>query len=148
MPYEFGNRSKQNLETCHPDLQLVANEVIKITRIDFGISEGHRSIQKQQVLYQQGKTTIDGITRKGRHNYLPSEALDFFVYHPDLDYRTKMVYDKVHMAYIAGMFMAIADRLYKEGRITHRLRWGGNWDMDGVIQFDQSFQDFPHIEII
>ena len=47
-----------------------------------------------------------------------------------------------------GHINGVAEMLYKQGGITHKLRWGGNWDMDGEILIDQSFDDRPHVELI
>ena len=126
---------------------MIANEVIKITDVDFGITEGHRAIERQKFLFDRGKSTIDGITRKGKHNYMPSMALDFYVYHPELAMRRRLAYDKVHLTYIAGLFDAVAKRLYQERKIRHIIRWGANWNMNGIIDFDQDFDDYPHIEL-
>jgi len=42
---------------------------------------------------------------------------------------------------------ATAERLYNEGKITHKLRWGGDWDSDKVFD-DQNFDDLPHFELV
>ena len=147
MPYTFGKRSLDNLETCHPDLQMIAHRVIMDSDVDFGITEGYRSLERQKELFDMGRSTIDGVSVKGKHNYKPSLALDFYVYHPDIVTRRKLAYDKIHLAYIFGLFDATSKQLYREGKITHLLRWGANWDRDGVIDFDQDFDDYPHIEI-
>ena len=146
--YTFGERSKKNLETCHIDLQIIANRVIRSSKVDFGISEGHRSIERQKQLFDEGKSKIDGISKKGKHNYSPSFALDIYVYHPNNDLRRKMAYSKIHLAYIAGLFDACAKELFDQGAIRYLIRWGANWDGDGVIDFDQSFDDYPHFELI
>ena len=36
----------------------------------------------------------------------------------------------------------------REGKITHKLRWGGNWNGDGLIVEGQSLVDLPHFELI
>ena len=38
--------------------------------------------------------------------------------------------------------------LKEEGIISHDIRWGFNWDRDGIIISDQNFQDGPHFELI
>ena len=112
MNYVFGKRSKEKLAQCHADLQLIANEALKVSRMDFGISEGHRTIEKQQEYFHAGKSKVDGIKIKEKNNYQPTVAF-----------------------------------MINEGKITHRLRWGFNWDMDGEIGTDQRFQDMPHFEL-
>lgn len=146
--YSFGSNSLMNLSTCHPDLQKVLSLALSRSEIDFGISEGHRSLERQLKLFREGKSKIDGISRKGKHNYKPSMAADIYVYHPDVDTRKKIIYDRVHLAYIAGVIQSCAKELLEKGEITHKLRWGGNWDSDGIIGLDQSFDDFPHHELI
>ncbi len=148
MPFNFGNSSKAKLATCHEDLQKIMELTIARTRIDFGISEGHRSVERQKQLFDEGRSKIDGITRLGKHNHTPSEAVDIYIYHPDLETRRKLVYDKASLSYVAGVVISCATELVEKGEITHTIRWGGNWDKDGVILQDQSFDDLPHFEII
>ena len=145
MGFVFGDRSKKNLSTCHEDLQVIHQEAIKTSTVDYGISEGHRSLERQKKLFDEGKSRIDGISRKGKHNHLPSQATDVYAY---VKGRKNLAFDKVHLAYIAGHIMETARRLYDEGRIEHHLRWGGNWDSDGTLMVDQSLKDMPHFELV
>lgn len=140
----FSQRSLEKLSTCHVDLQLIAARAIEITPIDFGISEGHRSLEKQQEYFKKGLSKIDGINKKGKHNYNPSMAFDFYVYVPG----KKLAYDKYHLTFVAGLMIAVAKMLILDNKIKHNVRWGGNWDSDGELIYDQSFQDLPHLELI
>jgi len=141
--YRFGKTSKSRLSTCHRDLQIIMNESIKITDVDFGIAEGHRSIEKQQQYFKEGKSKIDGINRKSKHNYSPSLAVDIYPY---FDNGAK--WDNESLSYLSGIIHAVSEILFQSRRITHKIRWGGNWDMDGVILLDQSFDDRPHFELV
>ena len=143
----FGIRSFKKLATCHKDLQLIMKESLMVSRVDFGISEGHRTVERQHQLFLEGKSKIDGIDRKGKHNMSPSHAVDIYAYHPNIEMRRKMAYDKITLAYIAGVVITTAMRLFEEGKIDYTIRWGANWDLDGVIHFDQSFDDYPHFEL-
>lgn len=139
----FGQRSIEQLSTCHKDLQMIMYEAINFTNVDFGISEGQRSTQKQRKYFDEGKSKIDGIIKKGKHNYVPSLAADIYVY---ID--GKAVWRNEDLSYVAGIIYACAEMLYDRGEIDHKIRWGGNWDMDGTILVDQSFDDRPHFELI
>jgi len=141
--YKFGQTSKQRLSTCHIDLQHILNRAIEISDIDFGVAEGNRSIEKQQQYYKEGKTTLDGVNQKSKHNYMPSLAVDIFPY-----FNNGINWDNEHMSYLAGIIHAVAEMLYEQKVISHKIRWGGNWDMDGVILLDQKFDDRPHFELI
>lgn len=144
MSYVFGNRSKSRLATCHKDLQLIAEEALKVSEVDFGVSEGHRSLEKQMEYYNSGKSKVDGVKIKGKHNYQPSLAFDIYAY---ISGKPKLAYSQTYLAYLGGVITSVAKRLLNEGRITHRVRWGFNWDMDGEIGTDQRFQDLPHFEL-
>lgn len=143
MKYKFSDISLNRLRECHPDLIKIMNMAILVTDVDFGIAEGQRSIEMQQKYYHEGKSMIDGITRKSKHNYNPSMAVDVYAY-----FDGKAQWDKETMSYLAGIVRASAEILKKDGLITHSIRWGGNWDMDGVVLLDQSFDDRPHFELV
>lgn len=147
MPYTFGDRSQTRLETCHPDLQRIMRDALAVSDVDFSIVEGHRSIERQNKLFKKGLSKIDGVTRKGKHNYSPSLAVDIVVYTDQKQFRKRIAYDWTHLAYIAGVVTSTARRLYEDGTIKHLVRWGGNWDRDGILKADQSFQDGPHFEL-
>lgn len=142
MSYSFSNTSKDRLETCHADLQLIAMEAIKSSEVDFGIACGHRSIEDQQKAFKAGLSKLDGVNKKSKHNHSPSMAFDIYAWVGSTSYN---VHD---LSYIAGVIQAVARRLKAEGKITHDIRWGGNWDQDGVIITDQTFQDLPHFELV
>ena len=153
--FEFGSRSLENLNTCHTDLQRVLNLALSRSLVDFGISEGHRPLERQKKLYAQGRTesgsiitNIDGVTNKGKHNFKPSEAADIYIYSPDPEFKSKVAFHAEHLCYVMGVIWSCGSELLEKGLITHKLRWGGNWDSDGVILLDQGFDDLPHIEII
>lgn len=147
MGFSIGKNSRKKLDTCHPDMIKIIELAIERTDVDFGVSEGHRSISRQKMLYDEGKSKIDGINRKGKHNFKPSLAVDIYAYHPLLITRRKLAYDKSHLSYLAGVIKSCAEELLELGEITHTIRWGANWDSDGVIDYDQTFDDFPHFEL-
>ena len=128
--------SKERLATCHEDLQQVINRAIRISSVDFGVAEGHRSIERQQELFNAGKSKINGIDTKGKHNYVPSQAVDIYGW-----VNGHINYDTNVLCYLAGVILTCGEL------IGVKLRWGGNWDMDGVIITDQSFDDLVHFEI-
>ena len=146
--YKLGKGSLKKLESVHHDLVKIIKLAIARTPVDFGISEGHRTLDRQKELYDQGKSKIDGINKKGKHNYSPSLAIDLYAYHPDIEVRKKLAYDVPTLCIIAGVIISCADELKAKGDIKHSVRWGGNWDSDGVILYDQSFDDLPHFELV
>jgi len=158
--FTLSTNSKAKYETLHEDLRLLISEALKYSTIDFGLSEGARSVETQQEYFQRGRTKIDGqwvitdkskvityvdgVVKKGKHNYTPSMAFDFYVYIPG----KSMSYDPTHLTALGYMFVVLGNKLFDEGIITHKIRWGGNFDMDGEILEVGSFRDSPHVELV
>ena len=140
---QLGRRSLENLKTCHPDLISIAEYVIKY--YDFAVIEGHRALSLQLKYFKQGKSKIDGITKKGKHNYEPSLAYDVYPY-PIPNLREFTEKDKARFYQMSGFFLMAAKILYDQGKIKHLIRLGLDWDKDGDFK-DQSFDDLPHIEL-
>lgn len=141
--YSFGRTSKERLYTCHPDIVKILEEAIQLSSVDFGVAEGHRSIALQNKYFIEGKSETDGLRKKGKHNYVPSLAVDVYAW-----VNGKAMWDVPHLSYIAGVIQTVATIMLQNGEIRHRLRWGGNWDMDGEIITDQTFIDCPHFELV
>ena len=126
---KFGRRSKERLATCDSRLQKVFNEVIK--HVDCSVLEGHRGEERQNALFEDGKTQVK--FPKGRHNSSPSNAVDVTPYPVDWE-------DRERQTLFAGFVLGVAKLM----GIT--LRWGGAWDMDFHVM-DNRVADFPHFEI-
>ena len=140
MSYSFGRRSASNLMTCDTRLQAVARRVLSYSVMDFSVIEGHRSLQRQKELYDAGKSKIDGINKKGKHNYTPSKAMDLLPYPAEVN-GINVWNDHQRFCVLAGLIMAAAA---EEGV---KIRWGGDWDGDGN-NADSNFHDLPHFELI
>ena len=143
MGYIFSKSSLKELDSCHPDLKLIACTALQSSQVDFKITEGHRTRERQNELYKEGLTTIDGIKKKGKHNYSPSRAFDIAVVTG-----SQLSWDRGSLIFLAGVILSVGSSLYVTGAVSHKLRWGGNWDGDGIIIKDQNFIDLPHFELL
>lgn len=57
MKYKFSNRSLNNLKEVHPDLvACVVLSLYVFSDIDFAVIEGSRTIERQRVLFNSGKS--------------------------------------------------------------------------------------------
>ena len=65
--FKLGRKSLNNLKGVNPLLVSVVKHAITITKQDFSVFEGLRSGERQNLLYVQGRSKIDGITKLGRH---------------------------------------------------------------------------------
>ena len=126
---KFGRKSKESLNTCNSKLQKVFNEVIK--HVDCSILEGHRDKDRQNKLYEEGKTKVK--YPNGRHNRQPSSAVDVTPY--PIDWK-----DRERQTLFAGFVIGVASQM------GINLRWGGDWDQAFQV-IDNRFDDFPHFEL-
>lgn len=162
---KYGPKSKKVLEELTDDWKQILTLAAKLCpeQHDFSLVEGYRPISRQQMLFSQGLTHIDGVTKKGKHNYFPSKAVDIYPYlkgFGSLIPNTKCYLDllkfmgrpstelNIHLAerfviskmsIVTGIIFAAATQLGKD------IIWGCDWDNDGNM-LDHNFQDAPHHE--
>ena len=157
----FGGRSKAVLSTLHKDLQKILLLALSRSNVDFGLHEGARTIETQQQYYNEGKSRInpseypspEALAEKAKHivvngsgMYELSRAVDL---HAAEKYEGKsLAWDDTHLSYIAGVIVSCGKELYTKGEISHLVRWGGDWDNDGVIALDHRLKDLPHFELV
>lgn len=125
----FGKRSLRILDTCHPDIQMIMNEIIKVT--DITIISGHRGEAEQTAIYNGGHSKT--AWPKSKHNNQPSHAVDIAPYPIDWS-------DAERFIYVAGMVIFCA-RYH-----NIKMRWGGDWSMDDM-QTKNKFKDWGHFEL-
>lgn len=131
--YKFGKQSKENLSQAHEDIQAVARAALAFGVIDFSVVETHRGQAAQNRYHQLGKSKLTWPHSK--HNSFPADASDLVPYVDG-----KLSWDRSHCLVLAGVVLAAAALL------KIKIRWGGNWDMDGEPVTDQDFQDLVHFE--
>lgn len=130
--FKYSQKSLDKLDEVHEDLRTVFLEVIKITPIDFGITEGMRSIERAEQLKEEGLSKAGS---KSKHCL--GKAVDIVCYNGkdvtwDLDY-----------------YEAVAQAV---GEISELLeipiRWGGSWVTgDFKLNRDMKFIDAVHFEL-
>lgn len=139
--YGWSFNSKARLYTCHLHLQAVANQLIKNAPMDVTIVCGARGKEDQNRWFDAGYSKVrfpdskhnvgDGAPRAESH------ALDFAPY-----VGGSIPWDDEGSFYaLAGAWLTTANRM------GIRLRYGGDWDRDGLTE-DQTFMDLGHIEIL
>jgi peptidoglycan L-alanyl-D-glutamate endopeptidase CwlK len=126
----FSQFSLDNLSTCDDKLQRVFREVIR--HIDCRVTDGHRTQAEQDLAYNRGHSEKKWPNSK--HNQLPSKATDIVPYPVDWE-------DRERFTLFAGFVMGVASQM------GIRLRWGGDWNSNFVVQ-DNKFDDFAHFELV
>jgi peptidoglycan L-alanyl-D-glutamate endopeptidase CwlK len=138
----FSKKSLEMLQQCHPDLQKVMMEAIKI--IDFSVTEGARTKEKQIEYFKTGKSKT--LNSKHLPKYCKeigkecSFAIDVVPYPVNFQ-------DRERFCLLAGVVLGIAKVLKDKGIIKSDIRWGGDWNRNNITK-DESFSDLPHFEIL
>lgn len=132
--FKFSQKSLNRLNGVHPDLIKVMKEAIKISQIDFGISQGVRTKQEQQALFDQGRKTPGKIvTNTLDSKHLPQK--DGYGHAVDI-----ACYLNGNITWSEKYYFEVADCVIECARkLNVPILWGGN--------FNGSFRDYPHYEI-
>lgn len=145
MTYYFGERSRANLDSSHPDLVAVFDRVIK--NVDCAVLESVRVLERQQQLFAAGLSELDGINDISKHQIgymrngiivLKADADDVIPY-PEEKHDISIWDDPFRFTLFAGEVLATGWEVGVE------LIWGGDWDRDGST-VNQNFHDLPHFE--
>lgn len=129
----LGAVSQQRLDTCHPRLKLLVEEVSRRVppELDFTVLCGYRGEREQAEAVAAGRSTKAWPT--SQHNSAPSHAVDLAPYPIDWT-------DDARFAVLAGFVLATAVEL------GIKIRWGGDWNQNGRTR-DERLKDFPHFEL-
>jgi len=119
--YTLSKKSLAKLEGVHPDMQKLVNTAICLSTIDFGISEGLRTRERQQLLFDQGKS----LTLNSKH--LKGLAVDVYAWIDGGVSWNFEHYERINLAFSRA-----------STRIKIPYVWGGTWTR---------LKDGPHFEL-
>lgn len=125
--FHLGKTSLSRLEGVHPDLVRVVKRAIEVSPVDFGVTEGVRTVGKQREYLEAGKTT----TMYSRH--IPqadgySHAVDLYCRDSSGNVTWKHEWFRL---VIQAMFTAAIE-------LGVQIKAGGLW---------RTFQDSPHFQL-
>ena len=119
--FKLSRRSLARLDGVHPDLVRVVKMAIELTEVDFGVTEGLRTIEKQREYVARGASK----TMNSRH--LTGHAVDL------------VAYVGADVRWDWPLYHKIADAMKRAAKeLNVPIVWGGDWT---------SFKDGPHFEL-
>lgn len=119
--FKFSQRSENNLRSVHPDLMKVVRLALELSPVDFGITEGLRTVERQKQLVAEGKSQ----TMNSRH--ISGHAVDVFAYPTPAGSWDWQYYQQISQAFkLAGKNLGIP------------VEWGGDW---------KTLKDGPHFQL-
>ena len=123
--YSFSESSKNKLDTCHPELQRLMDEVIK--HYDCSIICGHRGEKDQNDAYEKGYSKLR--YPKGKHNKIPSLAVDV------LPYPFKGYNDRDQFIFMQGLIKGISTQMGIKIRLG--IDFSGDLSFKNDVIFDE-----------
>ena len=127
--FTFSNRSLKNLVGVHPDLVRVVRRALELTKQDFVVIEGRRTVERQQELVAKGKSK----TLTSRH--LTGHAVDLIPYPPNGDFDKDGIFNIDDWDQYRPIAFAMKTAAKELGVA---IEWGGDW---------KSFADGPHYQL-
>ena len=124
MSFSLSTRSLDKMKGVDDTLVKVVKEAINLTKVDFGVTFGLRTVEEQQKLFDSGRSQ----TMKSKH--LDGRAVDLVAYFgSDVSWELN-VYDDICDA------MAEAAR-----RNTLAIKWGAAWSEGDIRMYGGTAED-------
>lgn len=124
MSFKLSQTSLSRLEGVKPELVAVVKRAIEITEIDFGVTQGLRTLEQQEEYVRIGKSQ----TMKSKH--LTGDAVDV------------VVYIGSNISWELNLYDNVADAFAQAGRdLGVKLRWGAAWNVSDITKWNSTMED-------
>tara|TARA_B100001059_G_scaffold19825_1_gene16111 strand:- start:1907 stop:2359 length:453 start_codon:yes stop_codon:yes gene_type:complete len=124
MAFKLSSRSEGRLEGINPKLIEVVKTAITLTKVDFGVTCGMRTVEEQEKLVASGASQ----TMKSKH--LEGRAVDLVAYvGPNVTWSLNK-YDEIADAMAAAA---------KQKGVA--IKWGAAWTVGNIADWDGSMED-------
>jgi peptidoglycan L-alanyl-D-glutamate endopeptidase CwlK len=121
--FKLSQRSLDKLTGVDPKLVAVVKRAIELSTVDFGVSEGLRTLETQKKYVAAGKSQ----TMKSKH--LDGDAVDLVAYIDGEVCWELNVYDNV------------ADAMAKAGKeLGLPIRWGAAWNIPDITKWNGTME--------
>jgi len=115
MAFKLSSRSMNRLDGVNTDLIAVCERAIELTRVDFGVTCGMRTLEEQKELLRTKRSQ----TLKSKH--LEGLAVDVVAY-----FGSEVSWD-------INVYDDIADAFAEASReLDTKVRWGGSWHINDI----------------
>ena len=124
MSFRLSERSLSNLQGVDEQLVATVKLAILITKIDFGVICGIRTMEEQRALFEKGASK----TMRSKH--LDGKAVDL------------MAYIGSRGSWELNLYDDIADAMKQAATETGAvLRWGAAWHVPDIRKYDGTMED-------
>lgn len=124
MPFVLSNRSLSKLEGVDHSLVMVVKKAIEYTKVDFAVTEGLRSVERQKELVAAGRSQ----TMASKH--IEGRAIDV------------VAYVGSDIAWELNLYDDICDAMAKAAReVGVAIKWGAAWSEGDIRTYPISAED-------
>jgi peptidoglycan L-alanyl-D-glutamate endopeptidase CwlK len=124
MAFRLSKRSAGRLEGVNDDLVAVVKRAIELTKVDFGVTEGLRSVETQREYVAAGKSQ----TMKSKH--LDGRAVDLVAYiGSSVSWELNLYDDIANAMRVAAIELDVP------------IKWGAAWSVGDIRDFDGSMAE-------
>jgi hypothetical protein len=122
--FKLSKRSHDRLFGVNPKLVAVVNRAIELTTVDFGVTEGLRTVETQEAYVKAGKSQ----TMNSKH--IGGNAVDL------------VAYINGEVSWELNVYDNIADAM-RQAAIENDLplRWGAAWNVPDICKWTGSMED-------
>jgi hypothetical protein len=112
------------LEGVNPNIITLVTEAIKLTKVDFGVTCGMRTVEEQEKLVASGASQ----TMKSKH--LEGRAVDL------------VAYIGSNVTWQLNMYDDLADAMAAAARkLNVPVKWGAAWSVGNIAEWDGTMED-------
>ena len=124
MPFNLSQKSLDRLEGVNDDMVRVVKKAIELTKVDFGVICGLRTVEEQEELVAKGASQ----TMKSKH--FDGLAVDL------------MAYLGGRASWELNLYDDIADAMKEAAKLENvGVRWGAAWQIDNMADWDGTMEE-------
>jgi len=128
--FRFSKRSLRNLEGVDESLVRVVKRALELTSVDFGVTEGLRTVERQKELVAKGASQ----TMKSKH--ITGNAVDL------------VAYVGPRISWEMDLYFKIADAMQTAAEeFDVKIRWGAAWTVIPINDYDGDMES-AHLEYV
>lgn len=129
MAFNLSNRSRNKLDGVHPQLVAVVERAIKLTKVDFGVTYGVRTVEEQEKLVASGRSQ----TMKSKHLIQD----DGFSHAVDV-----VAYDGSDVVWEINVYDDICDAFKEAAKeVGISIKWGAAWSEGDIRSYEGTAED-------
>jgi len=122
--FRLSTRSMSRLEGVNPSIITLVTEAIKLTKVDFGVTCGMRTVEEQEKLVASGASQ----TMKSKH--LEGRAVDL------------VAYVGSNVTWQLNMYDDLADAMAAAARkLSVPVKWGAAWSVGNIADWDGTMEE-------